>query len=340
MIVRAKDRVAKEHRKQEEVRRQVRRKENSTRRRTNFDFDLWGGDMTKDEDEKKKEQEDVDWVEDNTRRHNLKGTGRMKRATPTDLHRKPSDLSAVSAPHGGASYNPSYADHQDLLRKAWVAEINKDAAQHKIDYHTTRMFPKASEAPTEQTWLKEMTEGIGQEEDEEQDHVVEEEEEEKEDEDMPRREVGKLKTRKQRRQYKERMAEERKVKRAKKTKEVEQDVFRLRSLKREIAGEERRISERSAKRAAEKLMRERTQPAMLSKHKFQEADLEIKLSEELTGNLRSLKPEGNLLEDRYKSMQRRNMVETRVKTKIVKKKHKRKKLEKRSYKMPWEKQNV
>ncbi len=68
-------------------------------------------------------------------------------------------------------------------------------------------------------------------------------------------------------------------------------------------------------------------------------ELEIKLSNELTGNLRSIKPEGNLIEDRYKSLQKRNVIETRVKQKIVRNKKKRKRLEKRNYKMgfSWEK---
>ena len=64
----------------------------------------------------------------------------------------------------------------------------------------------------------------------------------------------------------------------------------------------------------------------------------ILLGEELTGNLRRLKPEGNLLEDRFKSMQKRNVFETRIKKKVPKAKR-RKKVEKRAYKMgfSWEK---
>ena len=63
------------------------------------------------------------------------------------------------------------------------------------------------------------------------------------------------------------------------------------------------------------------------------------LTNELTGNLRSIKPEGNLIEDRYKSLQNRNVIETRVKQKIVRNNKKRKRLEKRNYKMgfSWEK---
>jgi hypothetical protein len=65
----------------------------------------------------------------------------------------------------------------------------------------------------------------------------------------------------------------------------------------------------------------------------------FQLSEELTGSLKSLKPEGNLLTDRFKSMQKRNIIETRVKQKIVKNKRKRKLVVKRNYKMgfDWEK---
>ena len=40
---------------------------------------------------------------------------------------------------------------------------------------------------------------------------------------------------------------------------------------------------------------------------------------------------------RFKSLQKRNVIETRVKAKIVRNPKKRKRLEKRNYKMPWEK---
>jgi len=83
-------------------------------------------------------------------------------------------------------------------------------------------------------------------------------------------------------------------------------------------------------------------PASITGHKYEEQDLDLKLSEELGqqgGTLRSLKPEGNLLTDRYKSLQKRNIIETRVKQKIVRNKRKRKLVEKRNHKMgfEWEK---
>ena len=77
------------------------------------------------------------------------------------LQRKTTSLPSVEVPLPGSSYNPSYGDHQDLLWKAAVVELNKEKAIQKVEYHTTRMFPDAKNAPTEQTWLQEMSEGIG-----------------------------------------------------------------------------------------------------------------------------------------------------------------------------------
>ena len=41
-----------------------------------------------------------------------------------------------------------------------MVELNKEKEQHKIDFHTTDMFPKSADAPNEKTWVAEMSEGI------------------------------------------------------------------------------------------------------------------------------------------------------------------------------------
>ena len=58
------------------------------------------------------------------------------------------------------SYNPSYDDHQNLLRKAVRKEEKRLDNIDKIEDKTTRMFPTIDEAPTTQTWLEEMSEGL------------------------------------------------------------------------------------------------------------------------------------------------------------------------------------
>lgn len=50
----------------------------------------------------------------------------------------------------------------------------------------------------------------------------------------------------------------------------------------------------------------------LGKHVVPEGEIEVQLGEDLTENLRTLKPEGNLFRDRFLSMQQRALIEPRV----------------------------
>jgi nucleolar protein 53 len=59
--------------------------------------------------------------------------------------------------------------------------------------------------------------------------------------------------------------------------------------------------------------------------------MEIQLPEEIAPSLRELKPEGNLIKDRFKSLEARNMIETRLPVK-KKRKFKVKEVEYHDYK--------
>merc|ERR1712129_323825 len=146
--------------------------------------------------------------------------------------------------------------------------------------------------------------------------------------------VLKPKTRRQKRDKRKRMFEEQKVARERELKIKEIEVSRLKSIKKELKSDEALATENEEKRriAKEEKM---SGPMKLSNYDYEPLDIEIKLSDELTGNLRNLKQEGSLLEDRFKSMQRRNMIEVRVKQR-TKRILKRKKVEKRSHRMGWE----
>ena len=78
---------------------------------------------------------------------------------------------------------------------------------------------------------------------------------------------------------------------------LEHDFTRLKSIKKALAAEEEEIEANKAKRATRK-EEKLTKAATLSNYKFEEQDLDLKLSDELTGNLRNLRPEGNILTDR------------------------------------------
>lgn len=50
------------------------------------------------------------------------------------------------------------------------------------------------------------------------------------------------------------------------------------------------------------------EPRRLAKVVFQEQDIDFNMPEAICGNLRSIKAEGSLLKDRFKSMQQRNIL--------------------------------
>lgn len=91
---------------------------------------------------------------------------------------------------------------------------------------------------------------------------------------------------------------------------------RLKFLNEEIEAREKKVAKLQEKRDKIRAIKEK-EPKQLSKRKFEPQDLEFNLGEELNGNLRGIKPEGNILEDRYKSFQRRNIIEPTVRQRYV-----------------------
>ena len=196
---------------------------------------------------------------------------------------------------------------------------------------TTALFPSRDQAPTEASVLKEMSEGIVELGDADQETLTEEPEEE----DIEKVVVGnKPRTRRQKRDQRRKLFDDQRKERERSVRLRETEISRLKSIKKELKAEETKVATNISKKKAE-AERKLLGPQKLSNYKYEAPDLEIKLSDELTGNLRRLKQEGSLLEDRFKSMQRRNMVEVRVKQKTVRI-LKRKTFEKRSHKMGWE----
>ncbi|ELW49170.1 Glioma tumor suppressor candidate region 2 protein [Tupaia chinensis] len=68
-----------------------------------------------------------------------------------------------------------------------------------------------------------------------------------------------------------------------------------------------------------RVLAEADKPRRLGRLKYQAPDIDVQLSSELSGSLRTLKPEGNILRDRFKSFQRRNMIEPRERAKFKRK---------------------
>jgi hypothetical protein len=72
-------------------------------------------------------------------------------------------------------------------------------------------------------------------------------------------------------------------------------------------------------------------PRIRRPSKFAAKPTVLKLTDELVGSLRALKPESNLFTDRFESLQKRNLIEVRTRNKRGRR-YKQKEYEKRSYK--------
>lgn len=85
---------------------------------------------------------DNEWYTTDTVRHVLANTGRKRKRAPMTLVKKPSVLPAVEIPHPGTSYNPSFADHQDLLREVAAKQLKFEKEEAHLNRVTTKMFKK------------------------------------------------------------------------------------------------------------------------------------------------------------------------------------------------------
>lgn len=83
--------------------------------------------------------------------------------------------------------------------------------------------------------------------------------------------------------------------------------FRLRFINKDIKDIETKLEE-VQKRYAERKEKKKSEPHRLGRIAFEEGEIDINMPEDISGNLRNMSVEGNILKDRYKSMQRRNII--------------------------------
>ncbi|XP_059137312.1 ribosome biogenesis protein NOP53 isoform X1 [Peromyscus eremicus] len=253
---------------------------------------------------------------------------------PPRLHIKPSQVPAVEVIPAGASYNPTFEDHQALLREAHEVELQREKEAEKLERQLA--LPTTEQAATQESVFREMCEGLLEESDgeEEPGSVERPEADDGADETSPTGPAGaekrmEKKTEQQRRR--EKAARKRRVQQAalRAARLQHQELFRLRGIKAQVA---RRLAELARRREQRRLRRlaEADKPRRLGRLKYQDPDIDVQLSSELSGSLRTLKPEGNILRDRFKSFQKRNMIEPRERAKF-KRKYKVKLVEKRAF---------
>ncbi|XP_063221840.1 ribosome biogenesis protein NOP53 [Bacillus rossius redtenbacheri] len=271
-----------------------------------------------------------EWFKPTTVANLVKNTRLFKKQPPKSVLNKPTKLNAIEAPHPGTSYNPSYADHQALLKKIAETELEIIKQEKHLERVTTKMFSRVSVKKAEADWFSEMSEGLPFSE------KIEVKDEPSDDDEY--RAVNpptqnKKKTLKKRRKLKEAREEEKARIQAKIEKKKTADIYQLRFLQQRLKEAEARLADLQARREKARQLRQ-LEPKKLSRMKFEPLELEFNLASELGGNLRSIKPQGSLLKSRFNSLQMRNIIEPG--SKHAKHKSKVKWFKTNSHKMDWE----
>jgi nucleolar protein 53 len=229
---------------------------------------------------------------------------------PISLAANGKAIPAVPKPKGGHSYNPAFTDYQDRLieesEKAVEAERKRleELEAERIKMEAAARSAAEAEAAEARADLSEW------EDDSAWEGFESAGEELSVKVKRPRR-----KTQAERNRINRRKEEERKAKHeaAMKRKRVQEE--RIKQIALEVAEKERqmaleKVEMSDASEEGDDLELRRRQ---LGKFKLPEKDLELVLPDELQDSLRLLKPEGNLLKDRYRSMLVRGKMESRRK---------------------------
>jgi nucleolar protein 53 len=258
-----------------------------------------------------------------------------KKVAPPTLKQKPISLAAsgkeipaVKKPEGGYSYNPMFTDYESRLvtegEKELLAEQKRQAIleAERVKAEAAAKSAQEAEAAEAKAELSEW----------EEDSAWEGFESGTEDVRLNAKRPER-KTQAQRNRIKRRKEEEQKAKMAADVKRKNEQVAEMKKIAKALSEKEeaRKLAvvqneDESSSGDDLELRRRR-----LGKIPLPEKDLELVLPDELQDSLRLLKPEGNLLKDRYRSLLVRGKVESRRPISFAKK-AKRKATEKWTHK--------
>ncbi|KAK5649754.1 hypothetical protein RI129_000783 [Pyrocoelia pectoralis] len=268
-------------------------------------------------------QVDGEWMNDDTKRHTLHGTSKYRKIAPHSVHSKPTLLPSIEVPHPGTSYNPNFEDHRMLLKEAAKREEKVIKEERHLDRVTTGMFSKVTVSERDDNWLVEMSQGL--------------EDEDANNSDSEYKSINppvknKKKDLKQRRKHREHNKMLNAIRMIKKTKKKITDIHNLKNVMKDIQQKSNKTEMLKLKRLKKKEYT-RNEPKRLARRKFEESEIEFNAPQDISGNLRTLKREGSVLMDRFKSFERRNILRPSSKHNL--KKGKFKKFTKSDHKDDW-----
>lgn len=210
---------------------------------------------------------------------------------PISLTASGKPVPAVRNPTGDYSYNPAFADYEKRLTEEGAKAVQAEKKRLMAEAEAAEERANMSEWEEDSEW-----EGF-------QSGVEDE---------KPNTKQPKRKSQAQRNRIKRRKEEERLAKHKAAMKERRAQEQRILDIAKEVEErEQQRAAAAEVSSASYDGDEDDLRRRQLGKFKLPEKDLELVLPDELQESLRLLKPEGNLLKDRYRNMLVRGRVESR-----------------------------
>ena len=217
---------------------------------------------------------------------------------------------AVAIDAAGCSLNPDHEAHQEALAEAVAAEMRK-----QYDKELLPVAPPNTIAWEDYEHRGELERLLVEDDDNEDDEASES------DSDG---EVGRTGTRparkktiKDRNKQARNKALQKELEMKRQEKKQRRDLQNLKQINGEVEDYEQDLNDRQERRRADMEELVNSQPPRLGKHKYKPMPVQVLTTEELQasgGSLRKLKPTNVLAIERYKSLQRRGIIEPRIRT--------------------------
>lgn len=227
---------------------------------------------------------------------------------PISLTASGKHVAAVQVPAGGASYNPAFADYESRLAEEGAKAVEAEKKRLAAEEAERQRQDAAARSAAEADAAEERANMSEWEEDSEWEGFQSGAEDGKLKQKQPKRKTQAQRNRAVRRKEEERLAKHRAAMKERRVQEQ-----RIKEIAQEVEERERAKALALAEEldSASEVTDEKLRRRQLGKYKLPEKDLELVLPDELQDSLRLLKPEGNLLKDRYRSMLVRGKVESR-----------------------------
>ncbi|KAL6881482.1 P60-like protein [Trichoderma novae-zelandiae] len=231
---------------------------------------------------------------------------------PLSLLANGKQIPAVPKPTGGYSYNPSFPEYESRLAEESAKAIEAEKKRLEAEAAEAARLEAAARSAAEAEAAEQRANMSEWEEDSEWEGFQSGVEDERPSAKQPQRKTQAQRNRIKRRREEEQLARHKAEMKARRAQEQ-----RIKEIAAEVAEKEKQKALMLAQAAEQdqeddgEIKEEKLRRKQLGKYKLPEKDLELVLPDELQESLRLLKPEGNLLKDRYRNMLLRGKVEIR-----------------------------